>query len=297
MAAPVIGAGVLRVIDRLQDCAYALIQPVVNQQFPSTIAAGSQTILISDPAVWVPTVCLYVGAQLVCGVTGGNLEVVTVTAVNVGVSFSATFANAHNAGEQILGATFPVRYPTDPLITQAEAIAYFSSAMSDYLTDCPLVYEIAEITVPPTQQNVALPSDCMWPARVAYQNYPLRETSQSNLDSTYYPWSEQALSQPRVYFRDKLPIQNVGIWPRAGNTTPLEVVYAARGAQTLGWGDGFAIPDPFTIYVLYRTLSFFFSKDGEIRNPGLAKYFQSRYEFGVKVTNMILNIVNDPNSQ
>jgi hypothetical protein len=137
----------------------------------------------------------------------------------------------------------------------------------------------------------------MFPVRVAYQNYPLRETSQSSLDGTYYPWSEQALSQPRVYFRDKLPIQNVGIWPRAGNTTPLEVVYAARGAQTLGWGDGLAIPDPFTIYVLYRTLSFFFSKDGEIRSPGLAKYFQSRYEFGVKVTNMILKVVNDPNSQ
>ena len=297
MSSPTVGAGYLRVIDRLQDASYCLFQPVINETFPASITAGPQTIPIADPAVWVPTVCFYVGAQLVCGVTGTSLEVVTVTAVVVGVSFSAVFANAHAAGEQILGATFPVRYPTDPLITQAEAIAYISAAYSDYLTDCPLVYEIADITVPPTSQNTALPSDCMFPVRVAYQNYPLRETSQSNLDSTYYPWSEQALSQPRLYFRDKLPIQNVGIWPRSGNTTPLEVVYAARGAQTLGWGDGLAIPDPFTIYVLYRTLSFFFSKDGEIRSPGLAKYFQSRYEFGVKVTNMILKVVNDPSSQ
>lgn len=297
MAAPVTGAGYLRVIDRLQDASYALIQPVVNEQFPSPITAGAQTIPISDPAVWVPTVCLYVGAQLVCGVTGTSLEVVTVTAVNVGVSFSAFFANAHAAGEQILGATFPVRYPTDPLITQAEAIAYISSALSDYLTDCPLVYSIQSITVPPTAQNVALPSDCMWPARVAYQSYPLRETSQANLDGTYYPWSVQSPSQPRVYYRDKLPIQNVGVWPRAGNTIPLEVVYASRGAQTLGWGDGFPFPDPFSLYVLYRTLSFFFSKDGEIRNPGLAKYFQSRYDFGVKVSKMIMDVVNDSQAQ
>ena len=138
MASPVIGAGVLRVVDRLQDCAYALFQPVVNEQFPATIAAGSRTIPISNPAVWAPTVCLYVGAQLVCGVTGGNLEVVTVTGVNVGVSFTATFANAHAAGEWINGATFPVRYPTDPLFTQAEMLAYISSATDDFLTDVPL---------------------------------------------------------------------------------------------------------------------------------------------------------------
>jgi hypothetical protein len=297
MAAPVVGAGYLRVIDRLQDASYALIQPVVNEQFPATIAPGVQTIPLSNPAVWVPTVCLYVGAQLVCGVTGANLEVVTVTAVNVGVSFTAIFANAHQAGEWINGATFPVRYPTDPLYTQAEMIAYISTATNDFLTDCPLAYNVAALQVTPTAQNTPLPADSLFPVRIAYESYPLRETSQSNLDSMYYQWSDQGLSQPRVYFRDKIPIQNVGIWPRMGNTVNLECVYAQRQTQTLGWGDGFLLPDPFTIYILYRTLSFSFSKDGEARNPGLAKYFQSRYDFGVKVCNMILGVVNDPQAQ
>jgi hypothetical protein len=297
MASPVIGAGVLRVIDRLQDAAYALIQPVINEQFPGTIAAGSQTIAISDPAVWVPAPCFYIGAQIVCGVTGDNLEVVTVTAVNVGVSFTAVFANAHNIGEPILGATFPVRYPTDPLFTQAEMIAYISSACSDFYTDVPLCYNIADLTVNPTQQNTALPSDSLFPVRVAYQSYPLRETSQSNLDSMVYNWNQQGLGQPRNYFRDKIPIQNIGIWPRAGNNTALEVVYAQRQAQTMGWADGFFVPDSLTQYILYRTLSFAFSKDGEARNPGLAKYFASRYSFGVKVCKMLNDIINDPQMQ
>jgi hypothetical protein len=297
MATPVIGAGVLRVIDRLQDCAYALIQPVVNETFPSTIAAGSQTIPISDAAVWVPTVCFYVGAQLVCGVTGTSLEVVTVTAVSVGVSFTAVFTNGHAAGEPILGATFPVRYPTDPLFTQTEMIAYISSATSDFYTDVPLCYNITDLTVTPTGQNTALPSDSLFPVRVAYQSYPLRETSQSNLDSMFYGWTQAALSQPRVYFRDKIGIQNVGIWPRMGNTVDLEVVYAQRQAQTMGWGDGFLVPDCLTQYILYRTLSFAFSKDGEARNPGLAKYFASRYQFGVKVCKMLIDIINDPQMQ
>ncbi len=297
MATPVIGAGFLRVVDRAMDAAYCLIQPVINEQFPASIAAGSQTIAISDPAVWVPTVCFYVGAQLVCGITGDNLEVVTVTAVNVGVSFTATFANAHAAGEWINGATFPVRYPTDPLFTQGEMIAYISSACNDFLTDVPLAYNIADLTVLPTQQNTPLPADSLFPVRLAYEQYPLRETSQSSLDGMYYPWSQQALSQPRVYFRDKLPIQNVGIWPRAGNTTNLELVYAQRQAETLGWGDGFLVPDCLTQYILYRTLSFAFSKDGEARSPGLAKYFASRYDFGVKVCKMLLDIINDPQMQ
>jgi hypothetical protein len=297
MAAPIIGSGYLRVIDRLQDASYALIQPVVNEQFPSTIAAGLRTIPIADLAVWIPTVCLYVGAQLVCGVTGSSLEVVTVTAVNVGVSFSAVFANAHNAGEQILGATFPVRYPTDPLFTQAEMIAYISSATNDFLTDVPLCYNIAELVVTPTSQNTPLPADSLFPVRIAYESYPLRETSQSNLDSMNYPWSNQGLSQPRVFFRDKIPIQNVGIWPRMGNNVELEIVYAQRQKSTLGWTDGFLVPDPFTNYILYKTLSYAVSKAGEARNPGLAKYFSARYDFGVKVSNMILDIVNDPQMQ
>jgi hypothetical protein len=270
-----------------------LIQPVVNEQFPAAISAGSQTIPISDPAVWVPTVCLYVGAQLVCGVTGGNLEVVTVTAVNVGVSFTATFANAHAAGEWINAATFPVRYPTDPLFNQAEMLSYISTATSDFLTDVPLCYNLATLTVTPSAQNTALPADSLFPVRIAYQSYPLRETSQSNLDSTNYAWTQQGLSQPRNYFRDKIGIQNVGIYPRMGNTVNLECVYAQRQAQTLGWGDGWLVPDPFTVAILQRTLSFAYSKSGEAQNPGLAKYWESRFHMSVKVAKMIMQIVND----
>lgn len=295
MAAPIIGAGYLRVVDRLMDASYALIQPVVNQTFPATISSGQQTIPIGDPAVWAPTVCLYVGSQLVCGVTGASLEVVTVTAVNIGVSFTATFANAHQQGEAIVGATFPVRYPTDQLFTQAEMLTYISSATSDFLTDCPLIYAVADVAVPATEQSTALPGDCMYPVRVAYNKYPLRETSQANLDANFYRWNQQALSQPRVYYRDKIPVQSVGIWPRMGNNVPLEVVYAQRQAQTMGWGDGFFVPDCLTQYILYKTLSYAFSKDGEARNPGLAKYFSSRYQFGVKVCKMLLEVVNDPN--
>jgi hypothetical protein len=281
------GVGYLIANDLLTDAAFVLLQPSVNKVFPGDITAGTHAIPVIDPSI-------YVGAQIACGVIGGNIEVVTVTSTG-SISFTATFANAHSAGEPIMGATFPVRQTTDPLYTQAEMLAYLGTAINDLLTDCPLVYAVGSVTVDPTEQSTQLPSDCLFPQRVAYQNYPLLETSQSNLDALTYQWNQAGLSVPKVYFRDKVPLQAVGIWPRMGNTATLEVVYAQRQPTAIGLADGFLIPDPFMIYVLYKVLSYAFSKDGEARNPGLAKYFQTRYEWGVKVCRLLLDSVQDPN--
>jgi hypothetical protein len=289
MANPVVGVGYLLANDILTDAAYFLVEPSVNAVVPTGgIAAGAQTVDVWDLA-------MYVGAQILVGTVGGDLEVVTITATNPGTSFTATFANNHTAGEPIVGATFPVRQTTDPFFTQGEMIAYLSTACNDFLLAVPLVYNVADVTVPFAAQNAPLPSDCMVPARIAYQSYPLRETSQANLDAWDYRWQQQAASQPYCYFRDKIPIQNFGIFPRANNSVPVEIVYQQRQAQTMGLGDGFLIPDPFLTFVLFRVLSFAYSKDGEASNPALAKYYAGRYEMGVKISNMFLGAILDSN--
>lgn len=290
MSSPVIGAGYLISNDRLTDAAFCLIQPSVNTAVPAGgIGSGVQIVPVWDPS-------MYVGAQIVVGAAGSSdIEVVTISIVLPGTSFSAVFQNAHVAGEPITGATFPVRNPVDQLFTQAEMLGYLSTALNDFLTDVPLLYEVADITVPPTSQYTPLPDDCMFPVRVAWKNYPLRETSQDNLSSYNWNWTQQGLAQPFAYFRDKIPLQNVGVYPRAGNTIDLEVVYAQRGAQSLGLADGFPLPDPFTLPILHRTLSFAFSKDGEIKSPALAKLFDQRYQLGVKVSKMFLDAMQDSN--
>lgn len=289
------GVGFLIVEHLLEDVSFALFQPYVNTTVPAGgIAVGTQTVAVYDPS-------MYAGAQLAVGEIANNIEVVTISAVIVGVSFTATFVNTHLSGEPILGATFPIRQTSDPLFTQGEVIQYLSTAVNDLLTDCPLVYAVNDaITVSPSEQNTALPVDCMYPVRVAYQTatgfYPLRESSQSNLDSMNYRWSQAAMSSPRSYFRDKVPFQNIGIWPRQGNTTGLEIIYAQRQTTSeLNLADGFLLPDPFLVGVLYKTLSYAYSKDGESRNPALARYFQQRYEFFVKLCRMFLESIQDPN--
>ena len=284
------GVGYLIANDILSDVSYALIQNPVNTVVPTGgISTGSQTVLVWDDS-------MYVGAMILVG-AGTDLEVVTITAVNPQVSFTATFANAHIAGEPVTGATFPVRQPTDYFFTQAEMLQYLSTAVNDFLLACPLVYNVEDATVAPTEQNAALPADCMVPMRIAVADYPLRETSQARLDGYNYRWQEEAPSQPYTYFRDKVPPQNFGVWPRANNTVNAEIVYQQRGPQVMGLADGFLIPDPFLIYVKHHVLEFAYSKDGEQRNPGLAQFYAGRYEMGVKVSNMFLAAIMDPNLQ
>lgn len=321
MAPPVQGVGSLLANDILTDVSYALFQPVVNVLVPAPgIGVGAVTVPVWDDS-------MYVGAQLLVGVLRGDLEVVTISAVNPGVSFAATFANAHLTGEPIIGATFPVQNTAgDPLFEQLEMLGYLSNAMNDFLLRVPLAYEIDDtIQVGPSQPIAALPADCMQPVRIAPFNildtgggfgdggfgdggfgggdavivflYPMRETSQSNLDGTNYRWSQDAASVPYCYFRDKVGLQNFGVYPRANNILSTEIIYKQRGPELMGLADGFIIPDPFLIYVKARVLEFALSKDGEQRSPSMSRFWSGRYEAGIKISTMFLSAIEDPNLQ
>jgi hypothetical protein len=291
---PVQGVGALIANDILTDVAFWLIEPCVNTIIPAGgIGAGSQTVNVWDAS-------LYVGAQVLVGVLGGNLEVVTLTATVPGVSFTATFTVPHIAGEAIIGATFPVQNTAgDPFFTQAEMLQYLSNAVNEFLLAVPLVYNVTDaISMPPTQQFTALPSDCMLPVRISAFGIGLRETSQSNLDGVDYRWMMETGNPPMVYYRDKIGVQNFGIWPVQANTTPVEIVYQQRGQETMGLGDGFLVSDPFLVYVKARVLEFAYSKDGEQSSPALARFWNGRYEVGCKISKIFLEaVIEDPNMQ
>lgn len=292
MANPVIGVGYLIANDLLSDVAFKLFEPVVSLSFPAAIGSGSQTIAIWSSAI-------YVGALLVVGVIGGDAEVVTVTAVVTGTSFTAVFANGHASGEPIGGATFPVQsLAGDAFFTQNEMLNYLSDAYTDFLVRVPLAYSISTaVTVGPSQPIAALPADFMQPSRVAAFGRALRETSQSNLDSYDYQWNVQAAAEPRAFYRDKIGLQKIGVWPRADNNTNLEIIYEQRGPELFGLADGFSLPDPFLVIVKHKVLAMAYSKDGEQRSPAMAKFWEQRYEAGVKIASVLLQVVQDQSQQ
>jgi hypothetical protein len=298
MAAPIQGVGSLIVNDLLTDISLKLFQTFVKTTVPGGgIAAGLQTVNVWDNS-------MYQGAYVLVGVLGGDLEVVLISAVNPGASFTAVFQNVHGGGEPIVGATFPVQNTAgDPLFEQSEMVGYLSEAMNDFLLRVPLAYAVTDsISMPPTTQFTGLPADCMMPVRVAATFtaaglYPLRETSQANLDGYDYRWQRQTGSAPQAYYRDKIGLNQFGIWPVQNNTVPTEIVYAQRSSQFLHLGDGFLIPDPFLPTIKARVLSTAYGKDGEQRSPGMSKWWGDRYETGVKIAGAILEIINDPNMQ
>lgn len=286
MAIPVQGVGFLLVADVLTDVSFQLLEPIVALKLPASIMPGWQTINAWSKAV-------YVGAQLLVGAYGDpELEVVTVAAVTPGVSFQAKFVSAHNAGTAIGGPTFPVESAAgDPFFYQEEMLTYLSNALNDFLVECPLAYSVAELNVPASQQYTALPDDCQQPARVSTRGFSLRETSQSNLDAVDPRWENEAMAPAIAYYRDKIGLGNVGIWPRQADATPLKVVYQLRAPQYLSLADGFPIPDPFLVAVKSRVLSFAYSKDGEAKSPAMARFFDQRYQAGVKVAKVFLEAV------
>jgi hypothetical protein len=283
----------LIVNDLLTDVSYQLFEPVVNATVPSPgFSAGAQTVLVWDAS-------LYVGAYVVVGVIGGDAEVVLVTATNPGTSFTATFLNAHVAGEAIVGSTFPVQNTAgDPFWTQAQMLGYISTGLNDLLLRVPLCYTVTNtISMGPTMQSAALPSDCMLPVRVAAFGVGLRETSQANMDGTDWRWQQETGNPPQVYYRDKIGLQKIGVWPVQSNTVPLEIVYANRGQALMGLGDGFPIPDPMLVFLKARVLEFAYSCDGEQRAPAMAKFFGDRYEAGIKILKVILDVIEAQDMQ
>ena len=300
---PVQGVGALIVNDLLTDVSYALFQPVVNTTITTfTVPAGYGDGGFGDGGygdgtglvVTVGSVAsMYVGAQVIVGLGLGTEEVVTITQVDAG-DFVAAFVNAHNPGEIVVGATFPYQNAAgDPMFLQSEMPGYVSEALNDFLLRVPLVIAVTtSISMPPTQPFTALPSDCMKPVRVAAFGFGLRESSQSNLDGCDWRWQQETGNPPQAYYRDKIGLQQVGVWPVQSNTTPLEIVYEQRSAQLMGLADGFVLPDPFIPAIRARVLSTAYSKDGDQRAPALAKSWGDRYEAGVKVAGVILEVIN-----
>jgi hypothetical protein len=63
----------------------------------------------------------------------------------------------------------------------------------------------------------------------------------------------------------------------------------------MGLLDGFIVPDPFVLYIFHKTLNYAYSKDGESRDPGLARWHAQRYDIGCRICRMFLEAITDPN--
>ena len=120
-----------------------LIEPIVNTttSAPITASITPQVVPVAS------TTGIYVGAQLIIDPYLSTQEIVVVTAVIAGVSFTAIFTEDHLSGATVIAATFPVQQPTDPFFTQSEVLSYLARAQNEFLARVPCIFAFCSQTV------------------------------------------------------------------------------------------------------------------------------------------------------
>lgn len=165
------GTGFRTVNSILAEISLHLLEPLVNTTLSAPIASGLQTATVGS------TTAMYVGALLVVDLGSVSVEVVTITAVNPGVSFTATFANSHLAGAVIITPTFPSQQPTDPFFTQTEMLGYLSRAQNEFLARMPSIFQLTQQLITVSQIYQTTPANCVEINRIALSNPNLTITS------------------------------------------------------------------------------------------------------------------------
>lgn len=160
----------------MAEMSFHLLDQLTVQTLHASVGPGTDLTIplpIVFPATNPPTEYLYPGAMVVVGYQGANAEVVTVIEVIDDSNFTGNLVNAHVAGENVFGATFPCQAATDPVFTQAEIIGYIAQAQNEFLAKVPLIFEFFENNLILLGQNFqTAPGTAIEMERVAVQSNP-----------------------------------------------------------------------------------------------------------------------------
>jgi len=109
----------------------------------------------------------------------------------------------------------------------------------------------------------------------------LKEVTQEMLTLTNPNWQGQSRPFPTAFYEDRVGLYTYGVDVRPSSNFPAETLCSVRDTDSLGITDGFLVPDLLLHIIKYRSLQFCWEKDGEQRNPELAKYCNMRWERGI----------------
>lgn len=109
----------------------------------------------------------------------------------------------------------------------------------------------------------------------------LYENSQQELSIQNPGWRAQNVTELRSWYEDRTGNYQFGVDGKPSSNFPIEVLVTVRDTDTLSMTDGFLVPDIMLHYVKYKALEFAWSKDGDQKNPQLARWCAMRFERGV----------------
>jgi len=96
---------------------------------------------------------------------------------------------------------------------------------------------------------------------------------------------------PTNWFEDRAGVYGWGIAPPPMANFYVELLTSIRGPVFMNQLDYFLVPDIFVYLVKWLSLSYCWTKNGVQRSPSLARYAQSRFDFGVMLAQRFLRNV------
>jgi hypothetical protein len=159
------------------EVSYHVVEPVVYTTLTGPVSSGSG-VTVPIASLGIPVPALYPGALVVVGWGASDAEVATVISVGT-LSFTANLVSNHASGETVLGPTFPLQVPTDPVFTQAEMLGYLARAQNEFLSQCPVVYAQASASTTFGQYLQSAPANMIEMERVSLSQMALTSVALS----------------------------------------------------------------------------------------------------------------------
>jgi len=275
----------LQVNDLMSAISYQLLDRPLFSTLPGNFAAGVRTIAIVDRA-------LYVGANIIVGVAGGNQEIVTVSAISA-ADFTATFTQGHSAGEPVKGATFSsgrtlqgvsanvaAGATTAPLFTQAEIIQMLFDVQNSFLESVRCVFNLGNVNLTGGIATASFPADCIRIERVDIGGTALWPMAQTEIDLS----GNGTVTSPVGWYEDRQNFNTFAVDPTPAGNIVAELLYSQKATTVPLMTDPLLVPDLCWYIVKYGVLSQALSKEGEMRDARRAATSAKRYERGVQYT-------------
>lgn len=138
-----------------------------------------------------------------------------------------------------------------------------------------------------------LPADSIRPRRLTWNDASdsltrvLTQTDTWDLDTGADHWPSDR-DIPIAWWETTLPQQVVAVAKTPTNAGTIGLLYVALATTLTGAGIAFTVPDDFTPYILWGTLSELFSSDGPAFDPVRATYCDQRFQEGIELARLIL---------
>jgi hypothetical protein len=231
----------LQYLSRAQN-EFLTAVPCFYERFFQTVAAGN--IYQSTP----PT------AILIDRIAASPIDIAIVSLVRSGNIVTLTAVSPTNLVQY---NTFSVANPTDPS---------YSGSFAVISNPTPTTLTYRQIGA-----NSSTSGGTIQSMRRLY------EVTQEELVQQNRSWQVNYTNPLQSWFEDRAGLYRWGVGGIPQSTFPVELLCAVRDTDTLGFLDGFLVPDVCVHALKWLTASFAWSKDGVAAQPQMAEFAMKRY--------------------